>query len=226
MSTSTGVSVPGASCRPGPSPSAKATRLDQLRADGPAALRALVEKVGETPLDAVCAPDDVLLGVLQGAGFVPYARTVVVARRLDGMRKAPVPDRVTIDPYRNEWAEAFTRAEAVAMADFSFFKEVGSPTGFEGAEGWGAFVVARRGEEIVGFGQAELPSGWINWMGVVPDERRQGIGRAILGELAVAVRDALGSHVVCEVDEDTDTLGFWTSQGFAKRTHQVSLILR
>ena len=43
-----------------------------------------------------------------------------------------------------------TEAEALAMADFSFYRQVGSPTGFDTAAGWGAFYAARRGEEIVG----------------------------------------------------------------------------
>lgn len=226
MSSSGPVTVPGASCRPGPSPSAKATRLDGLRAESPAAVEALLEAVGEPPYDVACAPDDPLVGMLRAAGFEPYAQTVVVARRLDVFRKEPPPPGVTISPYKNEWAESFAAAQDAAMADFSFFREVGAPTGFETAEGWGAFFAARRGETIVGFAQAELPSGWINWIGVVPEERRKGIGTALVGEVAIAVRDALGSHLVAEVDDTPDALGFWEKQRFQQRTRQVSLIRR
>ena len=226
MSTTGPVTVPGASCRPGPSPSAKATRLDGLRAERPAAVEALLAAVGDGPYDIAVAPDDPLVGILTAAGFAPYARTVVVARRLDSFRKDPPPLGTTIEPYKNEWAESFTAAEAAAMADFSFFREVGAPTGFETAAGWGAFFAARQGDTVVGFAQAELPSGWINWMGVVPDQRRKGIGRALIGAVALAVRDAIGSHLVAEVDDTPDALAFWEKQGFRQRTRQVSLIRR
>ncbi len=220
------VSVPGASCRPGPSPSAKATRLDGLRADGPAAVEALLAQIGDGPFDVACAPDDPLVGILRAVGFEPYASTVVVARRIDGYRKEPPPPGTKIEPYRNEWAEEFTAAEAEAMADFSFYREVGSPTGFEGAAGWGTFYAARQDGRIVGFVQAEMPSGWINWIGVIPAERRKGIGRALVGMVAVAVRDAVGSHMVAEIDDTPENIAFWEKQGFRHRTRHVSLIRR
>jgi len=103
---------------------------------------------------------------------------------------------------------------------------VGSPTGFENAAGWGTFLAARRDDRIVGFVQAEMPSGWINWIGVVPEERREGIGRAMVGEIAMAVRDAVGSHIVAEVDDREDQLVFWKILGFSERTRSVSLIRR
>lgn len=220
------MSVPGGSCRPGPSPSAKATRLDQLNADSPATVEALVAQIGDGPFDVALAPDDPLVPIVKAAGFEPYASTVVMSRRIDGYRKEPAPRDVKIVPYENDWAEQFTAAEAAAMADFSFFREVGSPTGFEGAAGWGTFLVARIGEEIVGFAQAEMPSGWINWIGVVPAERKRGIGRALVGEIAVAVREAVGSHIVCEVDDDPANYPFWEKQGFKRRTLSLCLIRR
>lgn len=224
MSTSGAVSVPGASCAPGPSPSAKATRLDRLKLDDPSALAALLAAVGDGPYDVAVPVDDPLVGVLTAAGFDEYARTVVMARRIDGFRKMPPPSDVEIVPYRNEWAEEFTAVEARAMADFSFYRQVGSPTGFETAAGWGAFYAARRDGALVGFAQAEMPSGWINWIGVVPEARRQGIGRALVGEIAIAVRDAVGSHIVCEVDDTDDATAMWRELGFKERTRTVSLI--
>ena len=149
-----------------------------------------------------------------------------MARRIDGFRKEPAPAGTKIEPYKNDWAEQFTAAEVEAMADFSFFREVGSPTGFESAAGWGAFYVARQDERIVGFVQAEMPSGWINWIGVVPAQRRIGIGRALVGQIAVAVRDAVGSHIVAEVDDAPENVVFWEKQGFKQRTRTVSLIRR
>jgi len=226
MSNGGPVKVPGASCRPGPSPSAKATRLDGLHADGPAAVEALLAQLGDGPFDFACPPDDPLVGILTAAGFEPYSHTIVMARRIDGYRKEPPPLGTKIEPYKNEWADQFVVAEAEAMADFSFFREVGSPTGFEGAEGWGAFYAARQDDRLVGFVQAEMPSGWINWIGVIPSERRKGIGRALVGMIAVAVRDAVGSHMVCEVDDTPESTVFWEKQGFRHRTRNVSLIRR
>ncbi len=222
MSTSGAISVEGASCAPGPSPSAKATRLDRLQLEDPGALAPLLAAVGEGPYDVALPVDDAQIGMLKSAGFTEYARTV--ARRIDGFRKMPPPSDVEIVPYRNEWADEFTAAEALAMADFSFYRQVGSPTGFENAAGWGSFYAARRNGAIVGFAQAEMPSGWINWIGVVPDARRQGIGRALVGEIAIAVRDAVGSHLVCEVDDTEDAMAMWKSMGFKERTRTVSLI--
>jgi GNAT superfamily N-acetyltransferase len=220
------VTVPGASCRPGPSPSAKATRLDGLKADGPAAVEALLAAVGDGSYDFACAPDDPLIGILSAAGFEPYANTVVVARRLDVFRKEPPPHGTAIEPYKNDWAESCAAAQDAAMAEFSFFREVGAPTGFETAAGWGAFFAARQGDTVVGFAQSDLPSGWINWIGVIPTERRKGIATALVGAVAMAVRDALGSHLVAEVDDTPDALAFWEKQGFRQRTRQVSLIRR
>lgn len=226
MSTAGQVEVAGAACVPDPSPSAKATRMDRLRAESPQALAALLAELGDGPLDAALPPDHELVPMLRAAGFEQYAATVVMARRIDGFRKEPAPPGVQLVPYRNEWADDFTRAETEAMADFSFYREVGSPTGFESAAGWGTFLAARVGEEIVGFVQAEMPAGWINWIGVVPSARRQGIGRALVGEIAMAVRDAVGSHLVAEVDDTDDARAFWKDLGFAERTRTVSLIRR
>lgn len=220
------IEVSGAACQPSPSPSAKATRLNKLRAESPAALAELLAKLGDGPLDVAVAPDDRLVPLLKEAGFTTYAETVVVARRIDGFRKDPAPAGIHIEPYRNGWAESFTRAESQAMEGFSFFTEVGSPTGFEQAEGWGTFLAARRGNEIVGFVQAEMPTGWINWIGVIPSERKQGLGRALVGEIAIAVRDAVGSHLCAEIDDTPEAGAFWKTLGFTERSRLVSLIRR
>ncbi len=220
------IEVPGASCVAGPSPSAKATRIDKLRAESPAALAALLAKVGDGPLDIALPNESELIPMVREAGFEPYANTMIVARRIDGFRKDPAPVGVQIEPYSNDWAESFTKAEAEAMADFSLFKEVGSPTGFEQAAGWGTFLAARRDGEIVGFVQAEMPTGWINWIGVVPSERRQGLGRAMVGEIALAVRDAVGSHLCAEIDDSPESEAFWKTLGFTGKSKTVSLIRR
>ncbi len=76
---------------------------------------------------------------------------------------------------------------------------MGQPTGYEGAEGFDAFSVARNERDMLGFAQAMLPEGWINWIGVVPRPRRQGIGRLLVADLARQVREARGTHLAALV---------------------------
>jgi len=224
---STRVAVEGASCRPVPSSGARATRLDGLRADGPAALAALLAEVTEPPpWDAAVAPDDPLAGWLAAAGFEPYARTVVLAAPADAVNHAPTPRGVTLAPYRNEWAPAFQAVESAAMAEVAFFRESGQPTGFEEAEGYGTFPVALRGDRLVGFAQADLPDGWVNWIGVAPEERRVGIARALAGEVADAVRRARGTHLVAEVEQGSPGFAFWSALGLRRRGESLYLIRR
>lgn len=211
----------------GPSPSARALRLDALRVAGPGALSALLGAVPEPPpWDAQVATDDPVAGLLVGAGFEVYAETVTVARRLAGMRAAPHVTGIQIAPYRNEWADAFLAAEAAAMAEDPFYREMGGVTGFATAAGQGVFVVARSGEAIAGFGQAAVPEGWINWFGVIPEERRKGIGTALLGEIARAVAAARGTHLVLETTPGNDAHAFWRAQGFSDRGRSLYLIRR
>ena len=78
---------------------------------------------------------------------------------------------------------------------------MGQPTGYEGAEGFDAMVVARdAGAGMRGFAQAMLPEGWINWLGVHPDARRRGIGRLLVAELARQVAEARGTHLAALVE--------------------------
>lgn len=172
------------------------------------------------------AAEEPVAALLAGAGFERYAETVLVARRLEGMRAAPPVPGVVVVPYRNEWAESFRAAEAAAMAEDPFYAELGGDTGFADAAGTGAFVVARAGEKIVGFAQAAIPEGWINWFGVVPQERRRGIGRALLAEIARAVAAARGTHLLLETIPDTAGHRFWLAQGFRERSRQLYLIRR
>ena len=93
--TSSSVDVAGASCSPGPSPTARALRLEGLRAEGPDALRALLERVGAPPFDVEVADDDPVRPILAAEGFEPYARMAVMARPVDGMTPAPHVPGVT-----------------------------------------------------------------------------------------------------------------------------------
>jgi GNAT superfamily N-acetyltransferase len=218
--------VAGASCDPGPSPTARALRLEGLRAEGPDALRALLERVGEPPWDAEVADDDPVRPLLAAEGFEPYARVAVMARPLDGLKPAPHVPGVTVEPYRNAWSEAFQNAERMALEGLSTFAEMGQPTGYEQAEGFDAFAVARDRRDMLGFAQAMLPEGWINWMGVVPDARRQGIGRLLVAEIARQVRDRRGTHLAALVEVDTPGQPFLAALGFRERGQRRTLMIR
>lgn len=225
--TSSNVTVSGAACRTEPSPTARALRLEGLRAEGGGALAALLDALpGPPPWDVAVAADDPVVPLLRAAGFAVYADTVTMARRLAGMKEAPHVTGLDVVPYRNEWGEAFLAAEAAAMADDPFYVELGGTTGFAEAAGTGAFVVALRGTTIVGFAQAAVPEGWVNWFGVVPEERRQGIGTALLGEIARQVAEGRGTHVVAEALSGGPGALFLRAQGLNERGHTLHLIRR
>jgi ribosomal protein S18 acetylase RimI-like enzyme len=133
---------------------------------------------------------------------------------------------VEVTSYRNDWAEAFAAAEAEAMAGLAAYREMGTPTGYEGAAGMDHFTVARRDERIVGFCQAALPTGWLNWLGVVPDERHRGLGTVLLAEAARDVRAARGTHVAAEVEAGTAGQAFLAARGFRERGRRLLLIRR
>lgn len=210
----------------GPSPTARALRLEGLRASGPDALAALLARLPDPPWDVDVAVDDPVARLLAGAGFTPYAEAVVMARPVAGLPRAtPVPG-VDLEPYRNAWADDFAAAEAAAMADLAVYREMGAPTGYEGAEGTDAFVAARAGDRIVGFAQAMVPEGWINWLGVVPDARRQGVGRLLVRDIARAVQEARGSHLAALVERDTDGQAFLGRLAFRERSRRRLMIRR
>jgi GNAT superfamily N-acetyltransferase len=172
------------------------------------------------------AVDDPLGGLLAREGFEPYAHVAVLARPIEGLRRPPFVAGVSVEPYRNEWSEAFTNAEAMAMEGLAAFAEMGQPTGYEGAEGFDAFSVARDERDMLGFAQAMLPEGWINWMGVVPDARRKGIGSLLIGDLARQVREARGTHLAALVQLDTPGHAFLRALGFSERGARRTLLIR
>ncbi|MGD9694711.1 MAG: GNAT family N-acetyltransferase [Thermoleophilia bacterium] len=216
----------GASCRPGPSPTAAALRLDGLRADGPDALRELLGRLPDPPWDAEVADGDGLAALLAAEGFEAYARTAVMARPLEGLPRAtPVPG-VRVEEYRNDWADRFGAAEAAAMEGLAAFCEMGQPTGYESAEGFDAFQVAFDGDGLVGFAQAMVPEGWINWLGVVPEARRRGIGHLLLAEVGKQVREARGTHLAAQVEADGPGQAFLAKLGFRERGGRRTLMIR
>ena len=220
------VNVTGATCRLRPSPTALAVRLEGLRARDGAALDALLARLPEPPWDAEVAIDDALVGLLTARGFEVYARGAVLARPADGVRAAHAVG-VEYVPYRNEWAEAFTAAESAAMEGTAALRELGSPSGYEWGEGQGAFVIARdQGGHVLGFAHADLPDGWVDWLGVVPDARRWGIGSGLVAAVAREVMGANGTHLVAFAEDGTDAAPFLRRLGFTERGRRALLIRR
>ena len=220
------VAVEGASCQPGPSPTARALRLEGLRADSLESLRALLAELGAPPWDADVADDDPVVALLRAEGFEPYAQVAVMARGIEGLPRAPYVAGVSVEPYRNEWSEAFTAAEAMAMEGLAAFAEMGQPTGYEEAEGFDAFSVARDQRDMLGFAQAMLPEGWINWMGVVPEKRRLGVGRLLMADLARQVGERRGTHLAALVEVGTPGQDFLRALGFRERGARRTLMIR
>jgi ribosomal protein S18 acetylase RimI-like enzyme len=172
------------------------------------------------------ADGDALESLLAAEGFEPYARMAVMARPLEGMPRPPHVPGVAVEPYRNAWADEFSAAEALAMEGLAAFREMGQPTGYEAAEGFDAFVVARDAGGLLGFAQAMVPEGWINWLGVVPGARRRGIGRILMAELARQVAEARGTHLACLVEADAPGQAFLRALGFKERGARRTLVIR
>jgi GNAT superfamily N-acetyltransferase len=172
------------------------------------------------------ADDDPVRPLLAAEGFEPYARMAVMARPVEGMKPAPHVRGIEVTPYRNEWSEAFGNAERMALEGLSTFREMGQPTGYEQAEGFDAFAIARDERDMLGFAQAMLPEGWINWMGVVPDARRRGIGTLLVAGIAKQVRERRGTHLAALVEVDTPGQAFLASLGFRERGQRRPLMIR
>ena len=87
-----------------------------------------------------------------------------------------------------------------------------------------ASAVAEREGRLVGFMLGEVragefgleePSGWIEVMGVDPDQRGQAIGRRLADRLLEHFRNRGATTVRTLVDEDMDEIaGFFTALGF------------
>lgn len=173
------------------------------------------------------ADDDPVAPLLAAEGFEPYARVAVMARPIEGLPRAPFVPGVAVEAYRNEWAEEFAAVEAAAMQGMAAFAEMGQPTGYEQAEGFDAMVAARQeGAGLRGFAQAMLPEGWINWLGVHPDDRRRGIGRLLVADLARRVGEARGTHLAALVEADGDGQKFLAKLGFRERGARRTLLIR
>ncbi len=216
-----------ATCQAGPSPTARALRLDGLRTPDAAAFTALLGRLPDPPLDVELADDDPALPIVRAAGFEPYGRVATWARPIEGLPRAEHLPGVTVEDYRNEDAEEFIALEAAAMTGLAAFTEMGQPTGYEEAEGFDIFIVARSAEgRLLGFAQTMSPEGWINWLGVAPDVRRIGIGHLLVAETARRVAEARGTHLVARVEVDTDGQRLLAALGFRERGARRTLLIK
>lgn len=220
------VTVPGATCRLRPSPTALAVRLDGLRARDAAALDDLLGRLPDPPWDADVPGGDPLAGRLGAAGFEEYARGALWARPVEGVPAPEPAGLLQLEDYRNAMAGHFLAAERRAMEGLGTFREMGSPSGYEWGEGQGVFVVAYLRGELVGFAHADMPDGIVDWMGVIPDARRRGVGTALVRALAERVRAARGTHLMAFAEDGAAGGPFLAAMGFAAKGGRVLMIRR
>lgn len=198
-----------------------------MRARDRTALDALIVAVPHPPpWDVSVEPSDPVAPLLLAAGFEAYARTFAISRSIEGLPPAEATPGVRLLTYTNAMADRYCVAEAQAMEGLATFGEMGSPTGYERGEGYGDFTVALRGDSLVGFSFAQVPEGIIWWLGVVPSERRAGIGRMLVESLARAVRASGGTHLLAEPEDTADARGFAQALGFRDRGSRELLIRR
>ena len=209
----------------GPSPTARAARLENVRASDAAQLAALLDALPvEMPWDVALEPGDPLGALLGDAGFTQYATTVMASRAIDGLRESEGSEGVRLLTYTNEMAQRYEDAEWEALDGLATFKAMGRPTGYAQGAGYGDFTVALRGDRIIGFCFTQVPEGIVWWMGVVPDERRKGVGRMLIASAARAVRTAGGTHLIAEPEATDAARGFLRGLGFRERGTRELLI--
>ena len=209
----------------GPSPTARAARLENVRASDAAQLAALLDALPvEMPWDVALEPGDPLGALLGDAGFTQYATTVMASRAIDGLRESEGSEGVRLLTYTNEMAQRYEDAEWEALDGLATFKAMGRPTGYAQGAGYGDFTVALRGDRIIGFCFTQVPEGIVWWMGVVPDERRKGVGRMLIASAARAVRTAGGTHLIAEPEATDAAREFLRGLGFRERGTRELLI--
>jgi len=209
----------------GPSPTARAARLENVRASDAAQVAALLDALPvEMPWDVALEPGDPLGALLGDAGFTQYATTVMASRAIDGLRESEGSEGVRLLTYTNEMAQRYEDAEWEALDGLATFKAMGRPTGYAQGAGYGDFTVALRGDRIIGFCFTQVPEGIVWWMGVVPDERRKGVGRMLIASAARAVRTAGGTHLIAEPEATDEARGFLRGLGFRDRGQRELLI--
>lgn len=216
--TFSSVSADGAQCQIAPSPTARAVRLENVRARDAAAFQALMQAVpADPPFDLALEPGDPVGAFAREAGFTPYATTVRFARAIDGFPGGEPADGVRLLTYDNAMADRYDEAEFDALHGTAIFAAMGRPTGYSQGAGFGDFTVAMRGDRLIGFCFTQVPEGIIWWLGVVPDERRKGVARMLLGSAARATRTAGGTHLLMEAEDTPEARAFFGALGFRER---------
>ena len=196
-----------------------------MRASDAAQVAALLDALPvELPWDVALEPGDPLGALLGDAGFTQYATTVMASRAIDGLRESEGSEGVRLLTYTNEMAQRYEDAEWEALDGLATFKAMGRPTGYAQGAGYGDFTVALRGDRIIGFCFTQVPEGIVWWMGVVPDERRKGVGRMLIASAARAVRTAGGTHLIAEPEATDEARGFLRGLGFRDRGQRELLI--
>ncbi len=217
----------GAACQIGPSPTARAVRLDNVSARDAAALEALIQAIPAVPpYDMALAPGDPMGALAREAGFEPYATTVTVARAIEGLPPGEPADGVRLLTYSNDMAERYDDAEFDALDGLAIYKAMGRPTGYNQGAGYGDFTVALRGDRLIGFCFTQVPEGIIWWLGVVPEERRKGVAHMLVASAARATRTSGGTHLLAEVEDTPEARAFFSALGFRERGTRELLIRR
>ena len=202
-------------------------RLENLGARDGAALAALLEAIpADPPYDVALEPADPVAALVREAGFEPYATTFTASRTIDGMPEGEPAEGVRLLTYTNEMAARYEDAEFDALDGMAIFKAMGRPTGYSQGAGYGDFTVAAAGERIIGFCFTQVPEGIIWWLGVVPDQRRRGVGRMLIASAARATRTAGGTHLLVEAEDTPEARGFLTALGFRIRGTRELLLRR
>jgi ribosomal protein S18 acetylase RimI-like enzyme len=225
--TFSSVSAGGATCQIGPSPTARAVRIDNLRAPDAAALEALLAAIpADPPYDIALEAGDPLVPLVREARFEPYASTVPASRAIEGLPPGDPADGVRLLTYDNDMADRYVDAEFDAMDGLRTYRAMGRPTGYAQGAGYGDFTVALRADRIIGFCFTQVPEGIIWWLGVRPDERRNGVARMLVDSAARAVRAAGGTHLIADPEDTPEARAFLAALGFRARTPRELLIRR
>lgn len=196
-----------------------------MRARDLAAFQALVDAVPAVPpYDIALEPGDPVGTLAREAGFEPYAATVKFTRAIEGLPPGEPADGVRLLTYDNAMAERYDDAEFDALHGMAIYKAMGRPTGYSQGAGYGDFTVALRGDTLIGFCFTQVPEGIIWWLGVVPDERRKGVARMLVGSAARATRVAGGTHLLAEAEDTPEARAFFGALGFRERGTRELLI--
>lgn len=198
-----------------------------MQARDAAAFAALIEAMPVVPpYDIALPPGDPLGAIVREAGFEQYATTVQVSRAIERFPEGEPAEGVRLLTYDNAMADRYDDMEFDALQGMAIYKAMGRPTGYNQGAGYGDFTVAARGDDLIGFCFTQVPEGIIWWLGVVPQERRRGVGRMLVASAARATRVAGGTHLLMEAEDTPDAREFFSALGFRIRGTRELFIRR